>query len=88
MYGRLFNYLNIAIRVRPQGAYVPKDEMLKNMKDGYRPSLLCIQDPLEACNDIGRSSYGVLNVKQVFQTAYIALRFVLPENNYYSRTTR
>lgn len=35
------------------------------MNDGHRPSLLCIEDPLTPGNDIGRSSYGALQVKQV-----------------------
>lgn len=43
------------------------------MVDGYRPSLLCIEDPLTPGNDIGRSSYGVLQVKQAFEYAYIVL---------------
>ena len=43
------------------------------MSDGYRPSLLCIEDPLNPSNDIGRSSYGALQVKQAFEYAYITL---------------
>ena len=43
------------------------------MVDGHRPSLLCIEDPLTPGNDIGRSSYGALHVKQAFEYAYIVL---------------
>lgn len=43
------------------------------MSDGYRPSLLCIEDPLNPANDIGRSSYGALHVKTAFEYAYITL---------------
>ena len=43
------------------------------LTDGYRPSLLCIEDPLTPGNDIGRSSYGAINVKQSFEYAYITL---------------
>ena len=43
------------------------------MSDGYRPSLLCIEDPLNPTNDIGRSSYGALHVKTAFEYAYITL---------------
>ena len=33
------------------------------MPPGHRPSLLCIEDPLQAGNDVGKSSYGALQVK-------------------------
>ena len=32
------------------------------MPPGHRPSLLCIEDPLQAGNDVGKSSYGALQV--------------------------
>lgn len=43
------------------------------MIDGHRPSLLCIEDPLTPGNDIGRSSYGALYVKDAFDYAYNTL---------------
>lgn len=43
------------------------------MIDGYRPSMLCIEDPLTPGNDIGRSSYGTLYVKDSFDWAYYIL---------------
>lgn len=43
------------------------------MPEGHRPSVLCIEDPLIPGNDIGRSSYGVLQVRQAFEYAYIVL---------------
>ena len=43
------------------------------MPEGHRPSVLCIEDPLIPGNDIGKSSYGVLQVKQAFEYAYIVL---------------
>ncbi|CAL8086896.1 unnamed protein product [Orchesella dallaii] len=73
LYGRHFNYLKTGIRVKDGGSYVPKDEVQKDMVDGHRPSLLCIEDPLTPGNDIGRSSYGALAVKQAFEYAYIVL---------------
>ncbi|PNF28797.1 hypothetical protein B7P43_G05693 [Cryptotermes secundus] len=48
-------------------------QVLRGMIDGHRPSLLCIEDPLTPGNDIGRSSYGALQVKQTFEYAYIVL---------------
>ncbi|XP_013792796.2 non-canonical poly(A) RNA polymerase PAPD5-like [Limulus polyphemus] len=43
------------------------------MTDGSRPSILCIEDPLTPGNDIGKSSYGALNVKKAFEYAYLVL---------------
>ncbi|XP_057368151.1 terminal nucleotidyltransferase 4B-like [Daphnia carinata] len=73
LYGRHFNYLKTALRIRNGGSYVPKDEIQIHMSDGYRPSLLCIEDPLNPSNDIGRSSYGALHVKTAFEYAYVTL---------------
>lgn len=73
LYGRKFNYVKAAIRVKNGGCYVSKDEIQKEMNDGYRPSMLCIEDPLTAGNDIGRSSYGALQVKSAFDYSYIKL---------------
>ncbi|GBP87235.1 Non-canonical poly(A) RNA polymerase protein Trf4-1 [Eumeta japonica] len=74
LYGRKFNYVKTAIRVKNGGAYISKDELQKEMNDGHRPSLLCIEDPLTAGNDIGRSSYGAIQVKQAFDYGYIILQ--------------
>ena len=73
LYGRNFNYLNTAIRVRGQGSYFTKEEMQDNMPEGHRPSYLCIEDPLNIGNDVGKSSYGALQVKQAFDWAYTTL---------------
>ncbi|XP_074539958.1 terminal nucleotidyltransferase 4A-like [Halichoeres trimaculatus] len=73
LYGRDFNYMKTGIRVKNGGAYLSKEEMLKAMGNGNRPSMLCIEDPIQPGNDVGRSSYGVLQVKQVFDFAYMVL---------------
>ncbi|XP_013392395.1 non-canonical poly(A) RNA polymerase PAPD5-like [Lingula anatina] len=73
LYGRHFNYLKTGIRIKGGGAYVPKEQIQKEMENGYRPSLLCIEDPLNPGNDIGRSSYGALNVRNAFEYAYLTL---------------
>lgn len=62
LYGRKFNYMQTGIRIKDGGRYISKEEMQKDMVDGHRPSLLCIEDPLLSSNDIGRSSYAVLQV--------------------------
>ncbi|XP_023684762.1 terminal nucleotidyltransferase 4A isoform X1 [Paramormyrops kingsleyae] len=73
LYGRHFNYLRTGIRIRNGGAYIAKEEIMRSMIGGYRPSMLCIEDPLLPGNDVGRSSYGAMQVKQVFDYAYIVL---------------
>uniref|UniRef100_A0A3Q0R1B1 Terminal nucleotidyltransferase 4A n=1 Tax=Amphilophus citrinellus TaxID=61819 RepID=A0A3Q0R1B1_AMPCI len=72
LYGRNFNYLKTGIRIKDGGSYVAKDEVQKNMMDGYRPSMLYIEDPLQP-NDVGRSSYGAMQVRQAFDYAYVVL---------------
>uniref|UniRef100_A0AAY4E1P3 Terminal nucleotidyltransferase 4A n=1 Tax=Denticeps clupeoides TaxID=299321 RepID=A0AAY4E1P3_9TELE len=73
LYGRNFNYLKTGIRIKNGGAYMAKEDIMKAMTNGYRPSMLCIEDPLLPGNDVGRSSYGAMQVKQVFDYAYIVL---------------
>ncbi|XP_056142956.1 terminal nucleotidyltransferase 4A-like [Lampris incognitus] len=73
LYGRDFNYQKTGIRINNGGAYLAKEELSKAMGNGNRPSMLCIEDPVQPGNDVGRSSYGVLQVKQVFDFAYMVL---------------
>ncbi|XP_056300550.1 terminal nucleotidyltransferase 4A-like [Pseudoliparis swirei] len=73
LYGRDFNYMKTGIRVKNGGTYLSKEEMLKAIGSETRPSMLCIEDPIQPGNDVGRSSYGVLQVKQVFDFAYMVL---------------
>ncbi|XP_030621713.1 terminal nucleotidyltransferase 4B [Chanos chanos] len=84
LYGRNFNYLKTGIRIKDGGSYVAKDEVQKSMLDGYRPSMLYIEDPLQPGNDVGRSSYGAMQVKQAFDYAYTVLSHaVSPIAKYY-----
>ncbi|KAM8767822.1 terminal nucleotidyltransferase 4A isoform 2-T2 [Acanthopagrus schlegelii] len=73
LYGRHFNYLKTGIRIKNGGAYIAKEEIMKGMTNGYRPSMLCIEDPLLPGNDVGRGSYGAMHVKQVLDYAYTVL---------------
>ncbi|KYN06222.1 PREDICTED: non-canonical poly(A) RNA polymerase PAPD5-like [Cyphomyrmex costatus] len=73
LYGRKFNYVKTGIRIKDGGQYISKEEIQRDMIDGHRPSLLCIEDPLTPGNDIGRSSYGALYVKSAFNWAYCIL---------------
>ncbi|XP_055795539.1 terminal nucleotidyltransferase 4B-like isoform X1 [Salvelinus fontinalis] len=89
LYGRHFNYLKTGIRIKDGGCYLSKDEVQKSMLDGYRPSLLYIEDPLQPGNDVGRSSYGAMQVKQVFDYAYMVLSHaVSPIAKYYPNNHR
>lgn len=47
LYGRDFNYMKTGIRVKNGGAYLSKEDMLKTMGSGNRPSMLCIEDPIQ-----------------------------------------
>lgn len=73
LYGRHFNYLKTGIRVKDGGAYLAKEEIVKALENGHRPSMLCIEDPNLPGNDVGRSSYGAMQVKEVFNYAYLVL---------------
>lgn len=89
LYGRTFNYMRTGIRIKNGGAYIPKDDIVKDMDNGHRPALMCIEDPLNAGNDIGRSSYGAMAVKQAFEYAYLVLsQAVLPQNAHLLRSQR
>ncbi|CAG2190522.1 PAPD5_7 [Mytilus edulis] len=86
LYGRTFNYLKAGIRIKNGGSYVPKEEIQKNMDSGYRPALLSIEDPLTKGNDIGRSSYGAMQVKCAFEYAYLVLSYtVTPQGTFSSK---
>ena len=89
LYGRTFNYLKAGIRIKNGGCYVPKDEIQKNMDSGYRPSLLSIEDPLTEGNDIGRSSYGAMQVKYAFEYAYLVLSYTItPQGTFLSKSNQ
>lgn len=89
LYGRKFNYMKTGISIKNGGRYLPKEDLQREMVDGHRPSLLCIEDPLTPGNDIGRSSYGALQVKHAFEYAYIILgNAVSPIHNGLNDCTR
>ncbi|XP_030378525.1 non-canonical poly(A) RNA polymerase protein Trf4-1 isoform X2 [Scaptodrosophila lebanonensis] len=88
LYGRRFNYMKIGISIKNGGRYMPKDELQRDMVDGHRPSLLCIEDPLTPGNDIGRSSYGALQVKQAFHYAYMVLDHAVNPLNLWGADSR
>jgi len=74
LYGRHFNYYKAAIRIKDGGAYVSKTQVLRDAPDAVRHSVLCIEDPIIPGNDIGKSSYGAMTVKNAFEYGYIVLQ--------------
>lgn len=67
LYGYLFNYLKVGISTR-EGRYMKKEQILKNT--GGARSILCVEDPTNNTNDVGRSSYNALKVQLAFRLAY------------------
>merc|ERR1719219_2863460 len=79
LYGVHFNYTRTAIRITDDGAYMPKEEAPCYQGGGF--GTLCIEDPYDANNDVGKSSYGFPTVKKTFEHAYFhLLKFVTPCN--------
>lgn len=76
LYGVNFNYFKTGIRVENGGSYFPKEDA-SNMTDRF--SLLCIEDPLNPNLDLGRNSFGFMEVRKAFSYAYSVLsKAVLP----------
>ncbi|KAI0981472.1 hypothetical protein GJ496_002888 [Pomphorhynchus laevis] len=74
LYGRTFNYQRVAIRVRDGGSYVPKTELISQFNSNPRGlSMLCVEDPLDSLNDIGRGSYATSSVQAHFESAFMML---------------
>lgn len=75
LYGRNFNYSQTAIRLRDGGSYAPREEVARNMLPGNSSGgiTLCIEDPLDATNDVGKGSFLFYRVKDAFEDAYIEL---------------
>jgi len=83
LYGRNFNYQRTGIKIRNGGCYCSKDEIMREMADGQFPSLLCIEDPVSKVIDIGKSSFGILRVKEAFEYAYSVLESALRNRHYF-----
>ncbi|XP_037067880.1 terminal nucleotidyltransferase 4B-like [Pollicipes pollicipes] len=70
MYGLKFNYLKTCIKVKDHG-YAPRSQVEEQFAaHSVHNSPLCIEDPHNAGNDIGRSSYNMMKVKEAFKYAY------------------
>ncbi|GMF24773.1 unnamed protein product [Phytophthora lilii] len=67
LYGRDFNYTDLAISVRNGGSYFRKEE--RNWYDDGRPFLISMENPNEPSLDIGKNSYEMRTVKRSFDYA-------------------
>ena len=80
LYRRNFNYRKTAISVLDGGSYFPKEEDSES-------ALLYIQDPAKPEENAGASCYGMWQVKQVFDNAYLRLHSnVITRDNPVPRT--
>jgi len=64
LYGKKFNYKNVAISIRDSGSYYKKM---------FPTNLLSIEDPQDPGNDITSSSFNFSYVKSLFEAAYDVL---------------
>lgn len=71
LYGRNFNYTKVGINVDGTGSYFNK------MEHGMNESTLCIIDPADPTNNVGRVCFGLWNVKCAFEHAFVTLSHAL-----------
>lgn len=67
LYGRDFNYNDLAISVRNGGSYFFKED--RDWYDDNRPFLISMENPNEPSLDIGKNSYEVRTVRRAFDYA-------------------
>jgi len=81
LYGKLFDYRNCGISVRDGGRYFKKGEKLWD--DISNPMGLCLEDPTDLENNVGRSSFNIPIIKGVFHNAF--MRLTLEDNDFSTR---
>lgn len=79
LYGLSYNYSQMGFSIRNGGSYGRQQFSVK-------PAPLCIDDPLQPGNNVGRGSYGIVAIKQSFQWAFRVLNEAV--NNSESRRRR
>ena len=77
LYGRNFNFTKVGIKVDGTGCYFNK------MEHGMNESTLCIIDPADPTNNVGRVCFGLWNVKCAFEHAFVTLSHVLNTKDQY-----
>lgn len=71
LYGRLFDLKLCGISVRDGGYYFRKRD--RNWDSAISPVNLCIEDPTDENNDVGRNSYNFQTIRGVFYNAFLRL---------------
>lgn len=80
LYGRQFNYETCGIRIRDEAGYIPIDTLRKQMNaHGTKYGPLCIEDPLNTTNDVGRSTFQWKHVQACFDHCCRKLKKALEE---------
>ncbi|XP_055341519.1 terminal nucleotidyltransferase 4B-like isoform X3 [Paramacrobiotus metropolitanus] len=81
LYGRHFNYVDTAIRIKDGGCHLAKEELWRDVSGCQRSPTFSIEDPLLPGNDVGRTSYASPQVKQAFESAYSRLYTAVVESS-------
>ena len=77
LYGRNFNFAKVGIKVDGTGSYFNK------IDHGMNESTLCIIDPADPTNNVGRVCFGLWNVKCAFEHAFVTLSHALNTKDQY-----
>ena len=81
LYGSKFNLVHTGIALDGNGTYFPKMQRGEAFFESARPSLLTIENPVEADNNMGKSSYMYAKVKRAFEHAHQILSANLTTRN-------
>jgi non-canonical poly(A) RNA polymerase PAPD5/7 len=75
LYGSKFNYVETGISLN--GTYFSKRARQGDWFDASRPFALCIENPTEKNNDMGKGSYFITKVRRAFEHAKQVLQAVI-----------
>ncbi|GHP03124.1 hypothetical protein PPROV_000187900 [Pycnococcus provasolii] len=98
LYGRRLSYVDAGVSCRDGGHFFSKSKRGDAWLQPSRPGCLCVEDPRDADNDLGRNSYNISHVRNAFGLAFDVLtspttypgesrlaKLVRPEANLYHR---
>jgi len=74
LYGKRFNYDDVAISIRKGGFYFRKDSR-QGFTDFRGQVKLAVENPQDPSMDIGRGAFNIKRVQRAFQHAYDTLVF-------------
>ena len=73
LYGRNFNYMKTGISLTEGGYYFSKEELTQEPEYSGENAFLYIKDPISPMENAGRGCFGMWQVKQAFEHAYLRL---------------